>query len=298
MRARILVLGAGGQLGRHVIEALTGLRVIALAHAQCDIADERQFLRCFAANRPTIVINCAAFTRVDDAEADKAGASRVNTIGPGLLAALCAHNGTPLLHFSTDSVFGGIPPADIRRGYTPADVAGPLNHYGATKLQGEDAIRRALREHWIVRTSWLFSRHGSNFVRSILYQAERGDALRVVDDQIGNPTWAGHLAAATRAIVDGIDNGSAPAFGVHHFAGTPAISRHGFAAAIVEDAHAYGWIQKRPAVIPVTTAEFPRPAVRAPDARLHADALISQLRLPAPAWRDGLAAMSKEMVPA
>jgi len=295
MSARILVLGAGGQLGRHVVEALAGLRVLALTHAQLDIADEPQVVRCFAANSPTIVINCAAFTRVDAAEADKAGAHRVNTIGPALLAAVCAHNRTPLLHFSTDSVFGGIPPSDARRGYTPADVAAPVNRYGVTKLHGEDAIRGALREHWIVRTSWLFSRYGTNFVRTMLQLAQRGEALRVVDDQIGNPTWAGHLAGATRAIVDGMEDGSAPAFGIHHFAGAPAISRHGFAAAIVEDALAYGWIKRRPAVIAVKSVEFPRPALRAADARLYADELISQLRLPVPAWRDGLAAMAKEM---
>jgi dTDP-4-dehydrorhamnose reductase len=298
MNPLVLVLGAGGQLGRHVVDALAGLRVLALAHGQCDIADERQVAAFLSANKPFIVVNCAAFTRVDEAEKNESSARRANTTGPGVLAAACAQNRTPLLHFSTDSVFGGVPPRDLQRGYTPTDTASPLNRYGLTKLHGEDAIRRALHEHWIVRTSWLFSGHGSNFVRSILHQARRGAALRVVDDQVGTPTWAGHLAAATRAIVDGIGDGTAPAYGVHHFAGIPAISRHGFAIAIVEDALARGWIERRPDIVPVKTSEFPRAALRAADARLCADALPSRLGLPPPAWRDGLGAMAKDLVPA
>ena len=195
-------------------------------------------------------------------------------------------------------MFGGRPPADPKYGYAPTDPPAPLNHYGASKLAGEEAIRRTLAEHWIIRTSWLFSAGGGNFVRTILrLAAERGE-LRVVDDQVGTPTWAEHLSTACRALVNAAACGSAPGFGTYHLAGTPAVSWHGFAAAIVEAAFAGGQLARRPAVVPITTAVFPRPACRPADSRLCSDDLLSALGLPPADWREGLAAMFKTPVAA
>lgn len=290
---RILILGAGGQLGRHVQAALAGLQVTALGHGECDIADEGALARSLAAPAPSIVINCAAYTRVDDAEADAIAARRVNAHGPAALAGACADKKVPLIHISTDYVFGGHPPADPALGYAPTDQPAPLNVYGATKLAGEEAVRRFLREHWIIRTSWLFSQHGSNFARTILRLAGERTVLRVVDDQLGTPTWAGHLAAACRTLVEAICCGASPPFGTYHFAGTPAASWHGFAEAIIGAAVASGRLRRRPAVVPIASAEYPRPAARPRDSRLCATELLARLDLPVPRWSDGLAAMLK-----
>jgi dTDP-4-dehydrorhamnose reductase len=278
--------------------ALAGFAVTALTHRECDLADDRALAHGVAVADPSIVINCAAYTRVDDAEADRETAERVNARGPATLAALCAERNAALIHISTDYVFGGIPPADPRLGYAPSDRPAPLNHYGATKLAGEDAVRAAQCRHWIIRTSWLFSAYGSNFVRTILRLAAERDELRVVDDQVGTPTWAGHLAAACRALVDMAARGSAPPYGTYHVAGTPAVSWHGFASAIFEAAFAAGQLQRRPAVVPIPSREFPRPARRPADSRLHAAGLRDQLCLPAAPWRDGLAAMIETPVAA
>jgi dTDP-4-dehydrorhamnose reductase len=298
MTPRLLVLGAGGQLGQHVMQALSGLPVTGLDRRQCDIADGQLLAACFAAVIPTIVINCAAYTRVDDAESHQEEARRVNADAAGTLAVLCAGIDAQLLHISTDYVFGGVPPHDAALGYTPADMTAPLNQYGATKLDGENAIRRELAAHWIIRTSWLFSEYGNNFARTILRRAQERDELRVVDDQVGKPTFAGHLAAACRAIVDRALTGASLDFGTYHFAGTPAVSWHGFAKTIVADAYDRGWLERRPAVIPVTMAEFPRPARRPADSRLYAADLISRLDLPVLKWSNGLTAVFRSLVPA
>ncbi len=290
---RILILGAGGQLGRHMQDALADLAVTAVAHGDCDIGDAASLARNVAAADPTIVINCAAYTRVDDAETDEATARRVNAEGPGLVAALCAARGARLIHISTDYVFGGVPPRDAKLGYTPTDEPAPLNRYGATKLAGEDAVRSALGEYWIIRASWLFSCYGSNFVRTMLRLAEERTALRVVNDQVGTPTWAGHLAGACRALVDAIGRGAPPPTGTYHFAGTPAVSWHAFAEVIVGAAFAGGLLRRRPAIFPITSAEFPRPATRPRDSRLYSGDLQARLGLPAAAWGDGLAALLK-----
>lgn len=295
---RVLVLGAGGQLGRHVRASLSDLPMTALTHRDCDVGDTEALADWLAWAEPTIVVNCAAYTRVDEAETDRVDAERVNARAPAALAALCADRRASLIHISTDYVFGGIPPADPRRGYTPADRPSPLNHYGATKLAGEEAVRHALREHWIIRTSWLFSAHGSNFVRTILRRAAERSELRVVDDQVGTPTWAGHLAAVCRALVDTAAGGTAVPYGTYHLAGTPAVSWHGFAAAIVEAAVDAGQLPHLPTVTAIPTREFPGPARRPADSRLHAADLPARLGLPAADWRDGLAAMIRARVAA
>ena len=290
-RPRLLVLGAGGQLGLHMRAALGDLPMTALTRRECDIGDRCELADWLAWAEPQIVINCAAYTRVDDAETDRETAERINARAPAALAALCAARGAALIHMSTDYVFGGIPPADRHVGYSPADRPAPLNHYGATKLAGEDAIRAGLRDHWIIRTSWLFSAHGTNFARTILRLSGEREELRIVDDQTGCPTWAGHLAAACRALVDAAARGSAPPYGTYHFAGTPATSWHGFATAIVDAAFAAGELARRPAVVPIPSREFPRPARRPADSRLFAGDLMDRLGLAAPLWREGLAAM-------
>jgi dTDP-4-dehydrorhamnose reductase len=293
MTQRVLILGAGGQLGRHVQAALADLPITALTHRECDVGDALVAAEWLAWAEPSVVINCAADTRVDDAETDVENAERVNARAPGRLAALCAERDAALIHISTDYVFGGVPPADQDRGYTPADRPAPLNRYGATKLAGEEAIRRVLPAHWILRTSWLFSAYGNNFARTILRLAAERSELRVVDDQTGTPTWAGHVALACRALVDAAGAGSAPAFGTYHVAGAPAVSWHGFATAIVDAAFEAGQLARRPSVVPVLTLEFPRPAQRPSDSRLHSDDLRTALGLAAADWRDGLAAMIK-----
>ncbi|MBV8538843.1 MAG: dTDP-4-dehydrorhamnose reductase, partial [Alphaproteobacteria bacterium] len=284
--------------GRHMRAAFSELPITALTRRECDIGDTDALVDWLAWAEPQIVINCAAYTRVDDAETDRETAEHVNARGPAALARLCADRQASLVHISTDYVFGGQAPTDPWCGYAPTDQPAPLNHYGATKLDGEEMIRRVLPQHWIIRTSWLFSAHGRNFVRTILRLAAERPELRIVDDQVGTPTWAGHLAAACRALVDAAARGSAPPFGTYHFAGAPAVSWHGFASAIVDAAVAGGQLARPPAVVPITTAEFPRPARRPTDSRLDSSDLLTALGLPVADWGRGLATMIRRPVAA
>jgi len=257
---RVVVTGAGGQLGRALVEAFTGDEVIALTHADWDVARPAPPL----AARPELVLHTAAWTDVDGAEDDPQSAAAVNIGGTTNVAAL----GAPLVAFSSDYVFDGTKGSP----YVESDAPAPLSVYGTTKLRGEAA---AGDEAWIIRTSWLFGPAGHNFLRTMLRLGAERDELGVVDDQRGCPTFVGHLAAATRQLVD---RGSA--FGVWHLAAAGDCTWADFAEAIFEEAGLECRVRR------ITTAEFgakaPRPAVSI----LRSEKGAPEL----PHWRDGLRA--------
>jgi dTDP-4-dehydrorhamnose reductase len=267
---RILVTGSGGQLGRALPPALPQHTIVGLTHADLDIAEEDAVRAALAAHAPDLVINAAAWTDVDGAESDPDGAFRANALGPEILARATAERGVPLLHMSTDYVFGG-------EGSRPLDEdapVGPRSVYGRSKLAGEEAVRAHQPRHFIVRTAWLFSGTGKNFPRTLLDLASRGE-VRVVDDQHGSPTWAPHLAEALARLI------ATERWGTWHLAGRGGTTWYGFARALLSAAG----IGTR--VVPVRTEEFPRPAPR------PAYAVLTTRHVPPillPPWEDGVAA--------
>jgi dTDP-4-dehydrorhamnose reductase len=271
---RILVTGAGGMLGADVARAAHagGHEVVALARAELDVTDAAAVESVLAAARPQAAIHCAAFTDVDGAQGDgRERAAAVNAHGAGTVARAAAAAGVRLVHVSTDYVFDGEQPTP----YVESDAPSPRSVYGQTKLDGEHAVAAAGGSHAIVRSSWLFGPAGRNFVATMLDLAADRDEVTVVTDQVGCPTYTGHLAPALVALA------SAPAEGVHHVAGAGACSWHDFAIEIFRQAG----VDCR--VLPCTTAQIARPAPR------PAFSVLASERPGAPVlprWQDGLAA--------
>jgi dTDP-4-dehydrorhamnose reductase len=270
---RLLITGAAGMLGRDVAAAAarSGHDVVALARAQLDVADRAAVENAIADARPDAVVNCAAWTDVDGAEEHEDQATRVNGDGPGHLAEAAPY----LVHVSSDYVFDG-------RGtepYREEDPTAPLSAYGRSKLAGEHAVQQANPEHAIVRSSWLFGSGGSNFVDTMLRLGAERDELRVVDDQIGCPTFTGHLAEALVQIADYRTRG------ILHVAGGGACSWFELARAAVQEQHLTTRVE------PCTSAEFPRSAPR------PAFSVLGSTRPDAPTlppWREGLRAYLRE----
>jgi dTDP-4-dehydrorhamnose reductase len=269
---RLLVTGAAGMLGTDVVAAAAGHDVVALTRADLDITDADAVRAIVRDVRPDVVINCAAWTNVDGAEAHEAQATEINGAGAGHLAAAAEEAGAFVVHVSTDYVFAG----DATAPYLEADPTGPRTAYGRSKLAGERAVADAAPDaHAIVRTAWVFGPHGKNFVDTMLRLGATRDTLNVVADQIGCPTYTGHLATALLDIAERRPNG------VLHVAGGGRCSWHELACATFDGAGLTVTVN------PITTAEYPLPAPRPPFSVLgtsRADAATL------PPWQEGLAA--------
>ena len=272
---QLLVTGVYGQLGR-ALERIARQRGIATTgHDQdtLDIRDPDAVRECVLRLAPTTVINCAAHTAVDACESNREAAYATNADAVGHLAAACNQAGSRLVQISTDYVFSG----EGDRPYAESDPAAPLGVYGRSKLRGEELAASADR-HLIVRTAWLYGHGSRNFVEAIRGQLKSGAApLRVVADQMGSPTFCDDLAAAI------LDLDHREATGVVHAVNAGATSWHGFA---VEIAHQLGVLAE---IVPVTTAEFPRPAPRPAFSVLDSSFLTSLIGRPMPPWQDALA---------
>lgn len=267
---KVLVTGAGGQLGRALGPALRGHDVVAFEHAALDIADADAVTAAMRAHRPDVVVNAAAYNAVDRAESDRAAALRGNAEGPRVLARASREAGAAILHVSTDYVFDGEKGAP----YHENDRPNPLSVYGQSKLAGEEAVRVANPRHFVVRTAWVYAHGGKNFPLTILDLAKKGP-VRVVDDQRGSPTFAPHLAEAIARLLE------TEVFGTWHLAGSGEASWYELTTEL------FRLCGVNAAVTPVTTAEFPRPARRPRQASLVS---IRQPPLALPPWREGLAA--------
>lgn len=282
----ILVTGGSGQLAVALSEvaAARGLPHRRVGRPQFDFDQPDSMAAIFAETAPSLVVNAAAYTAVDAAEDDADAAFRANRDGPAELARLCEAAGVPLIHVSTDYVFDGNKGAP----YVESDQPAPQGVYGTSKLLGEQAVAATCTRPIILRTSWVYSPIGKNFVRTMLAVAERHSELRVVADQRGSPTSAPDLAAAiikiaARLSSDGWQDRYA---GIYHAAGTGETTWHGLAMATFEAAARHGL--KPPAVTPITTAEWPTKARRPPDSRLDCTHLEATFGLHLPDWRDGV----------
>lgn len=281
----VLIAGGDGQLGRALARHAwpTGWEPVTLARAALDVTDEASVARAMAEQRPAVVINAAAYTAVDRAEAEPAAAWRVNALGPALLAAACKATNVPLVHVSTDYVFDGAKDG----AWEVDDPTGPLGVYGASKLGGEWAVRTACPRHAIVRTAWLVSAQAPNFVRTMLRLAGERDYVRVVADQRGSPTTAADLAAALATVAVRLAEDPDASTGTYHFANAGEASWDEFAAAIFAGAADRGG----PSVIvePIATADYPSPARRPANSVLSTAAVTRDFGIVPRAWQTALA---------
>tara|TARA_R110000782_G_scaffold54571_3_gene115301 strand:+ start:7246 stop:8157 length:912 start_codon:yes stop_codon:yes gene_type:complete len=262
----LLVTGANGQLGQCLADQLKaqGIAHTLLSRQEADINDTVVLEKIIANKGITAIINAAAYTAVDKAESESELARRVNEEGPAALAKLCSRFDIPFLHVSTDYVFDG----NSQTPYTEADQTNPTGVYGQTKLNGELAVQRHTAKYIILRTAWVFSEYGNNFMKTMLRLAKERDTLGVVADQIGCPTYAGDIAKTLISIARQIhiaehnNNGTQAHYGVYHYAGDEAVSWHGFAMAIFEAAFQSGVINAIPTVNAISTEAYPTPAKR------------------------------------
>ena len=284
--APILLTGGTGQLAVALAEGALacGLRVHHVGRPLLDFDRPASIGEVFTACVPSLVINAAAYTAVDAAEDDEAAALRANRDGPAELAQLCQATDIPLIHVSTDYVFDGLKGAP----YVETDPTAPQGVYGASKLAGEQAVLAACRRAIVLRTSWVYSPIGKNFVRTMLGAARRHRQLRVVADQTGCPTRSADLAQVILGIADQLarDGWDDRLAGIYHAAGTGATTWYGFAVATFEAAARYG--VSKPAVAPIPTREWPTKAKRPPDSRLDCGRLAAVFGVRLPPWQEAL----------
>jgi dTDP-4-dehydrorhamnose reductase len=281
------IIGKNGQLGRELIRRSPGseLTVAAFGRDKCDIADADGVERTLQTNSLDLVVNAAAYTAVDQAEEDAARAYAVNAEGPGNLAAFCSRHGIPLIHISTDYVFDGkqtIP-------YRESDAVSPLGIYGESKARGEQNVREQLAAHIIIRTAWLYSAVGRNFVKTMLRLGREKTILKVVDDQYGCPTSAADLADAVWQIILRVRRNRQPCWGTYHFCNRGETTWFGFAQAVFTRARQYSaYSLQVKQLMPITTADYPTPAKRPAFSVLNCDLIQKTFSIPIRPWQAAL----------
>ncbi|MFN4176842.1 dTDP-4-dehydrorhamnose reductase [Phenylobacterium sp.] len=291
MSVRVLQFGTTGQVSRELIRQAPAhdVALTALSRAEADLADPERAARKVAEHRPELVILAAAYTAVDLAETETVMARRVNAEAPGAIARACASCGAALVHFSTDYVFDGTK----AQAYLPGDATHPLNAYGETKLEGERRVLDACPRALVIRTSWVVSAHGRNFVKTMLRLAGEGGPIRVVDDQFGRPTSAADLAGFVLSQAGRLADARAgdPVFGVHHFANAGETSWRGFAQGVFELALG----DQAPEVGAIATADRPSPATRPARGVLDTSATEAVFGVAPRPWRAALADILAEL---
>ncbi|MBI5040674.1 MAG: dTDP-4-dehydrorhamnose reductase [Gammaproteobacteria bacterium] len=284
---KVLITGAGGQLGHELCARLlqAGHAVIPLTRAEADFTCPERVRDAIAAAKADWVVNCAAYTAVDKAESDSATAFIVNRDAARAVAEAVAGYGGHLLHVSTDFIFDGTQ----SHPYREDDLANPLGVYAHSKWAGEQAVRELMPEALIVRTAWVHGAQGNNFVKTMLRLAAERDELRVVDDQIGSPSWTGDIADALIALIQ------QDAHGCFHFTNEGVASWYDFAVAIIAEARVLGFPIKAQRVTPIPTSGYPTPARRPAYSVLDKQKIRAALGRPIPHWREALVSMLREL---
>lgn len=285
---KVLITGAGGQLGQELLlTAPAGVATEARTHLELDICQQAAVERTLAELAPDLVIHTAAFTAVDQAESEPERAFAINAEGARNLARAATSETTRLIHISTDFIFDG----NRGRPYTSQDPPRPLGVYGASKLEGErNVLETTDGRALVLRTAWVYSRFGDNFVKTILRLLEERDALEVVADQVGTPTWARGLAEAVWRAAELPDLG-----GVHHWTDAGVASWYDFAVAIQEEAAALDLTHDRCEVLPVSSSDRPSKAPRPAFSVLDKTATWQALGVTPPHWRRQLRAMMRDL---
>ena len=286
MAKKLLVFGATGQLAHEIGElgkATDSFDITCLSRQQADLSAPDTLPAVIDAHRPEAVIIAAAYTAVDKAESEEALATTINGEAPGVIARHCTTLGLPLLHVSTDYVFDGSKDG----AYVEADPVNPIGAYGRSKLAGEQAIQAACAEHIILRTAWVYSAHGANFVKTMLRLGAERDQLKIVADQHGIPTAAADLAAAcldaTRQV---LTYNRTDAWGIYHYSGAGPTTWFGFADEIFSQAAEY-W-GRRPAIGPQATEDYPTPAARPKNSVLDCSKIADTFGIVAKPWAQSL----------
>ena len=292
---KLLLTGASGQLGHVLATRLRGMgEVIAPSHSQLDLGDAAAIVSLIETVQPDLIINAAAYTAVDQAEAQAHSAYAINAAAPALLAQQAQRRGIGLIHFSTDYVFDG----SSSTPYDEADQTAPLNIYGLSKLAGEQAIARYCEHYWILRTSWVYGAHGGNFLKTIMRLAQERDSLTVVDDQIGAPTWTHTIADAlsgmlgtTDAKADAITMQISQTCGLYHLTASGSTSWHLYARSIVRMLHARHMPLRlqESAICAVPSSAYPTAATRPRHSMLCLDKLQRSFGITLPHWEQALA---------
>ncbi|CAM5518061.1 dTDP-4-dehydrorhamnose reductase OS=Pseudomonas fragi OX=296 GN=rfbD PE=3 SV=1 [Pseudomonas fragi] len=286
---KILISGKTGQVAVELQKHLAGLgELIVLGRDVLDLSQPDQIRAQVRAHKPDLLIIAAAHTAVDQAENEPELAFAINAIAPGVFAEEAAALGIPLIHYSTDYVFDGRKPAP----YTEDDATNPLGVYGKSKLAGELAIAASGAQHLILRTSWVYSTHGKNFLLTMQRLLQERSELRVVADQIGAPTWAGTIAQSTRALIERWQSGDAAAWGTYHLTASGETSWFGFTQAIAGHLTAQG---KACATLePIPASAYPTPAARPQNSRLDCSKLAREWGVTQPDWEAALSACLAE----
>jgi len=280
----LLVFGTNGQVATELRAQAGPRRMIALSRAEADLSDPGTCAAQILRHEPSAVINAAAYTAVDRAEQEEDLALTINGKAPGTMAQACANERLPFLHISTDYVFAGTGEMPHR----PDDPVDPQNAYGRTKLAGEEAVRAAGGAHAILRTSWVFSEHGNNFVKTMLRLSETRGALSIVEDQMGGPTPAAGIASALLTICDAMLSGHKG--GTYHYAGAPATSWKCFAC------ETFAQAGRQVDVTGILTADYPTPAKRPLNSRLDCASTETDFGISQPSWKDALTRSLKVLV--
>jgi dTDP-4-dehydrorhamnose reductase len=280
---RILISGQHGQVSTELQHHLKTLgELVVPGRGQFDLTDPQQLRQQVQRVRPDLIINAAAYTAVDQAETEPQVAFAINAVAPGILAEEAAALGIPLIHYSTDYVFDGSKSSP----YIEDDAPNPLGVYGQSKLAGEQAISAVQGQHLILRTSWVYSAHGRNFLLTMQRLLQEKPELRVVADQIGAPTWAGTIARSTLALIERWQAGQTGAWGTYHLTAQGETSWFGFAQAIGEALRAQG----KPCanLVPIPSSDYPTPATRPLNSRLDGRRLQREWGVSQPDWQTAL----------
>jgi len=287
MNQSILLIGSNGQVGTELRQILTN--VTPATRPQVDLSQPDTLRQIIQKVQPTIIINAAAYTAVDKAESEPELATAINAQAPQVLASEAEKLGAYLIHLSTDYVFNG-------QGYRPYEetqTTNPLSIYGQTKLAGEEAIRETCTHHLILRTAWVYGVHGkSNFVKTMLRIGRERSEIRVVTDQIGSPTWAKDIAAAIAQLIPLL---TPEMVGTYHYTNSGVASWYDFAVAILEEAYELGFGLQVQRIIPISTIEYPTPAIRPHFSVLDCGKISTVLATYPLHWRVILRQMLKEL---
>ncbi|MFA0037476.1 dTDP-4-dehydrorhamnose reductase [Vibrio sp. 10N.261.52.A1] len=284
---RVLITGCNGQVGSCLTEQLANnekITVLALDRQHLDITNQDAVGAVVTEFQPNVIINAAAHTAVDKAEEEVALSYAINRDGPKYLAQAAQTIGAAILHISTDYVFEGNKVGD----YIETDPTNPQGVYGESKLAGEIAVAESCDKHIIFRTAWVFGEHGNNFVKTMLRLGATRDALSIVGDQSGGPTYAGDIAKALIQIAKCITQGDTVEYGVYHFSGLPHVSWYEFADAIFDVAVQQKLFENKPALTSITTDQYPTPAKRPSNSRLSNKKIMTNFFIEASDWKVAL----------
>jgi len=290
MSVDLLLVGPTGRIGACLLEhvLVKGVTCVALSHAQLDVSDEAKLSACLSMYKPKCVINAVAYTKVDEAESDTVAVHTANVQGALNLAKCAQAVDAVLIHLSTDYVFDG-----LKAGcYRESDQPNPLSAYGRSKLLSELAIEEHCHRYLIVRTGWVFGKHGSNFVKTMLKLASQRTILNVVSDQVGGPTYASDIASTLLEMMQQALTPQFSKWGIYHYAGTPYISWFEFALEIFSRAVQQGLLTHIPELKPISSVEYASVAKRPINSRLDCTKINSVFNIPPCDWKSAMADLS------